>query len=229
MRSLPAEWNKKCKKVLMIGKIRTWTTVAGLVALVGGSMVILTGITIGLRCWHPFETTEQRVHRLLHEMAYQPSDLDFGWSGRYYELPHADLKAMGERAVPCLMECLKDPDWLMRRQAARCLEDFGDRRAVCSLIATLSDPEGEVCVAAMKALVSISPDQAAKPIIGVLQHPEWYARWTAVGILGALGDRRAIEPLRGVCRNKDEVDSTRSHAAEMVRRLTSSAAAPQPK
>jgi HEAT repeat protein len=173
------------------------------------------------------ESRQEQVRRLLHEMAYQPSDLDFYWSGRSYSAADAEMKRLGRDAVPHLITCLQDEDWLVRRQAVDRLRMLADPRAVPALIACVEDPDSAVCVALIDALLELAPDQAVEPVLRMLRHPKWHPRREAVRALEKIGDRRAIGPLRQVCADLEESADTRRAAEALLRRLEGETPAPE--
>jgi HEAT repeat protein len=183
------------------------------------AFVLVAGMAIKFARRSPPETPQQRVRRLLSDMAYQPSDLDFHWSASPSIRAKLEMERLGVKAVPCLIECLNDPDWSVRCQAVACLSEFNDSRVIPALKSALLDPDGQVCATAMRALIKSDPQEAVEPIIAVLNHPAWFARLEAVNHLATLGDRRAIDPLRRICGDKAEVDSTRQEATNALRRL----------
>src|SRR5262252_6385310 len=83
------------------------------------------------------EPLHLRVHRLLRELAYQPSDLDFGWSGRPYDQADAEMKGLGSAVIPYLIDALRDDSWLIRREAVRRLRTFADPRVVPALLGSV--------------------------------------------------------------------------------------------
>lgn len=81
-----------------------------------------------------------------------------------------DLVALGEAAVPALIEALRTHEpWLMAYRATEALGQIGDGRA-------------------------------AGPLVEALRHPNSNVRWGAVRALAAVGDARALLELRRVAR-----------------------------
>ncbi len=77
------------------------------------------------------------------------------------------LKAMGEVAVPFLIEALEEPDNIERWEAAKTLAEIGSPSAVPGLIKALENEEFEVRWVAADGLIKIGPG-ALKPLLQAL-------------------------------------------------------------
>jgi len=123
---------------------------------------------------------------------------------------------------PCVIEpliagMLRDPDEMVRRDAADILERISGTRAVALLISALrEDEEGVRCVAARK-LGGIGALQAIEPLIGALSDVSPEVRRDAAEALGRIGDPRATEPIIGALHDDDL--SVRCRAAEALGRV----------
>jgi hypothetical protein len=108
---------------------------------------------------------------------------------------------LGRRATPTLLRLAKDPDPILRRQAARALGLLRDPTTVEPLRRLLRDPSGIVREAAAQALGELGDVQAVEPLIAVLQKDQsekivlFHDRRRAAESLGNLGDPRAVPSL----------------------------------
>jgi HEAT repeat protein len=121
------------------------------------------------------------------------------------------ILALGEPAVPRLIEALGEEDGFVRAGAAEALGEIGDRRAVEPLIAALALPADseeaehvEACVQIVVALGRLGDSRAIAPLIKWLPDflPEpvggfcvsWYLI-EALGLLNAVEAEPLIRPL----------------------------------
>jgi HEAT repeat protein/glycosyltransferase involved in cell wall biosynthesis len=102
-----------------------------------------------------------------------------------------------KRYVEDLIETLHDPDWGIRREAAKALAEIGDTDAIEPLTEILHDEYGDRIGAAW-ALGGIKDARAASPLIEALQGEEWYfswgIRWAVTKALAKIG-LPAVTPL----------------------------------
>jgi HEAT repeat protein len=128
------------------------------------------------------------------------------------------LGAEAGPAVPLLVDCLGDGDWLVRRQAAEALGPIGDPVAVEPLIEVVADRDGEwgVRTAAARSLGLLGDARAVEPLIGVLNDMSAHVRHMAVIALGRIGTPEAVEAL-AVAARSDSDGATRFSAAEAIR------------
>ena len=106
-----------------------------------------------------------------------------------------ELKAMGSRAVPPLIDLLKDKRSGIRQLAAQYLGQMKDRRAVPALIVTMNDQEVDVRNEAVRSLGAIGDPLAVKPLIAALSNQTSGCCCSAARALGHLGDRIATPAL----------------------------------
>jgi HEAT repeat protein len=128
------------------------------------------------------------------------------------------LGAEARPAVPLLVECLGDGDWLVRRQAAEALGPIGDPVAIEPLIVVVEDRDGEwgVRTAAARSLGLLGDSRAVGPLMSVLNDMNAHVRHMAVIALGRIGTPEAVEALTVAARS-DSDGATRFSAAEALR------------
>ncbi len=122
------------------------------------------------------------IERLLEALRADPNR-EVRWQAA------AELEALEDaRAVPALIQALKDRDPLVRVGAAEALKGIPDAAALRPLIRALKDPDPGVRRAATEALGEIG-DRAAEPaLIRVLFHHDVRTRENAVDALALLKD-----------------------------------------
>ena len=130
------------------------------------------------------------------------------------------LAAEAKPAAPLLIDCLGDPDWQVRRQAAEALGAIGDSAAVDPLIEVVSNRNGAWSVrsAAVRSLGRLADPRAVAPLIGLRNDMNAHVRHMAVIALGQIGTPETIEPLVAASRS-DADGATRFSAAEALRAL----------
>jgi HEAT repeat protein len=128
--------------------------------------------------------------------------------------PAAELP--GEQAEPVMLEeekvkdeidiqvdLLKDPDWVVRREAAITLGEMGDERCVEPLCNALRDGDWQVREVAIDALGQIG-SPAVEKLIKLLR--DWDVRKYAIIALGKIRDERVLDPLMLQLRNDEFKD-----------------------
>ena len=121
------------------------------------------------------------------------------------------LGPMGDgRAVPTLIELLKDHDEKIREHAALALGMIGDHRAVPSLIAAMNAGPEWCQSAAAWALGQIGDKSAVEPLAKAMPGPGDRFVVRAARSLLQLRDERGVEPMIQMLSSKD--DMTRSIA-----------------
>ena len=98
------------------------------------------------------------------------------------------------------IDLLKDPDWVVRREAAITLGEMGDERCVEPLAGALRDGDWQVREVAIDGL-----GQIGSPAVGVLLKllRDWDVRKSAIMALGRIRDERVLEPLMQQLRNDE--------------------------
>jgi HEAT repeat protein len=99
-------------------------------------------------------------------------------------------------AVETLARLLDDPNWSLRRQAARSLEKIGDETAVPALVSALHDVDRHVQIAATCALRAIEDESAIPPLLALVKatDDDLVHNW-ATGALVELGAPEAADLL----------------------------------
>lgn len=101
------------------------------------------------------------------------------------------------------IDLLKDPDWVVRREAAITLGEMGDERCVEPLARALRDGDWQVREVAIEGLGQIG-SPAVEAVIKLLR--DWDVRKYAMGALGKIHDERVLEPLMAQLRNDEFKD-----------------------
>jgi HEAT repeat protein len=98
------------------------------------------------------------------------------------------------------IDLLKDPDWVVRREAAITLGEMGDERCVEPLAAALRDGDWQVREVAIDGI-----GQIGSPAVDVLLKllRDWDVRKSAIMALGKIRDERVLEPLMQQLRNDE--------------------------
>ncbi len=109
----------------------------------------------------------------------------------------AALVAIGTRAFQPVLDTLKSPVWIARRNAAWALGAFDDQRAVAALIDTLKDREPGVREQAAWALGALDDASALPALMSALKDPDPRVRRQAAWALGAIDDASASDARTG--------------------------------
>ncbi len=98
------------------------------------------------------------------------------------------------------IDLLKDPDWVVRREAAITLGEMGDERRVAPLAGALRDGDWQVREVAIEGI-----GQIGSPAVDVLLKllRDWDVRKSAIVALGKIRDERVLEPLMQQLRNDE--------------------------
>src|SRR6188474_1858333 len=131
----------------------------------------------------------------------------------------------GEQAEPVMLEeekvkdeidiqidLLKDPDWVVRREAAITLGEMGDERCVEPLGHALRDGDWQVREVAIEGLGQIG-SPAVELLIKLLR--DWDVRKYAIAALGKIRDERVLDPLMGQLRNDEFKDDALNAIVEL--------------
>lgn len=98
------------------------------------------------------------------------------------------------------IDLLKDPDWVVRREAAITLGEMGDERCVEPLAAALRDGDWQVREVAIEGIGQIG-SPAVEVLLKLLR--DWDVRKSAITALGKIRDERVLEPLMQQLRNDE--------------------------
>jgi HEAT repeat protein len=98
------------------------------------------------------------------------------------------------------IELLKDPDWVVRREATITLGEMGDERCAEPLCRALYDGDWQVREVAIDALGQIG-SPAVEKLIKLLR--DWDVRKYAIIALGKIRDERVLDPLMHQLRNEE--------------------------
>jgi HEAT repeat protein len=101
------------------------------------------------------------------------------------------------------IDLLKDPDWVVRREAAITLGEMGDERCVEPLCSALRDGDWQVRDVAIDGLGQIG-SPAVELLIKLLR--DWDVRKYAIAALGKIRDERVLDPLMLQLRNDEFKD-----------------------
>lgn len=115
-----------------------------------------------------------------------------------------ELRKMGEKSVPFLIEGLKNDNKIIRQKSAYLLGDTGDGRAADPLILALKDSEPQVRGEAASALGWINNKKSIEPLLEALKDKDEYVRSKAAFSLGKIGDKKALGPLIKALQDKSQ-------------------------
>lgn len=105
------------------------------------------------------------------------------------------LMHIGEPAIPALMDALRDPSNVVRKDVARIIGQIGTLEAVPALIAALHDESPEVRKAVADALGQVRSVEAVPSLLVLLHDSEDSVRRTAIEALGQIGDASVVDDL----------------------------------
>jgi len=110
------------------------------------------------------------------------------------------------------IDLLKDPDWVVRREAAITLGEMGDERCVEPLCRALRDGDWQVREVAIEGLGQIG-SPAVELLIKLLR--DWDVRKYAIAALGKIRDERVLDPLMLQLRNDEFKDDAVNALVEL--------------
>ena len=110
------------------------------------------------------------------------------------------------------IDLLKDPDWVVRREAAITLGEMGDERCVEPLCNALRDGDWQVRDVAIEGLGQIG-SPAVELLIKLLR--DWDVRKYAIAALGKIRDERVLDPLMLQLRNDEFKDDAINALVEL--------------
>ena len=110
------------------------------------------------------------------------------------------------------IDLLKDPDWVVRREAVITLGEMGDERCIEPLVRCLRDGDWQVREGAVEALAMIG-SPAVELLIRYLR--DWDARKYTIRTLGKINDERVLDPLISMLKNDEYKDDATWALAEL--------------
>ncbi|WP_455243159.1 HEAT repeat domain-containing protein [Petrachloros mirabilis] len=110
------------------------------------------------------------------------------------------------------IDLLKDPDWVVRREAAITLGEMGDERCIEPLCNALRDGDWQVREVAIDGLGQIG-SPAVELLIKLLR--DWDVRKYAIMALGKIRDERVLDPLMAQLRNDEFKDDATNALVEL--------------
>ncbi|HJT19377.1 MAG TPA: HEAT repeat domain-containing protein, partial [Nitrospira sp.] len=110
------------------------------------------------------------------------------------------------------IDLLKDPDWVVRREAAITLGEMADERCVEPLCKALYDGDWQVREVAIDALGQIG-SPAVERLIKLLR--DWDVRKYAIAALGKIRDERVLDPLMLQLHNDEFKDDATNALVEL--------------
>jgi HEAT repeat protein len=123
----------------------------------------------------------------------------------------ATLAAIGDPAIPSLLDALRHEDWLVRLHAVESLGKARSHRAVEPLLSVLfNDRDSAVREDAVRALGEIGDPTAVDYLFTAMREPS--LRTLAVEALGRIGDPRAVPALIDVVIEGSPPETTRAVA-----------------
>jgi HEAT repeat protein len=110
------------------------------------------------------------------------------------------------------IDLLKDPDWVVRREAAFTLGEMGDERCVEPLCKALYDGDWQVREVAVEALGQIG-SPAVEMLIKMVR--DWDVRKYVIMALGKIRDERVLDPLMVQLRSDEFKDDATNALVEL--------------
>ncbi len=110
------------------------------------------------------------------------------------------------------IDLLKDPDWVVRREAAITLGEMGDERCVEPLCKALYDGDWQVREVAVEALGQIG-SPAVEMLIRMIR--DWDVRKYVIMALGKIRDERVLDPLLLQLRSDEFKDDATNALVEL--------------
>jgi HEAT repeat protein len=144
---------------------------------------------------------ETLTDQLSDQLAATPSDSETTaqeLTEPMQEVPLEEEQVKDE--IDIQISLLKDPDWVVRREAAITLGEMGDERCVEPLAGALRDGDWQVREVAIDGLGQIG-SPAVEVLLKLLR--DWDVRKSAITALGRIRDERVLEPLMQQLRNDE--------------------------
>ena len=141
------------------------------------------------------------------------------WKGQQADLRVVCVDILGEigdeRAVPVIIDVLKEDRMTMRYNAARALGNIADKRAAPALIGLLNDKEWQVRFYAVEALGKIGDRSAVNPIADIMiKDANSEIRLTAIDALNSLDGKSRYKSVIELF--SDNQPNIRSRAVELI-------------
>ncbi len=106
------------------------------------------------------------------------------------------------------IDLLRDPDWVVRREAVVTLGEMGDERCVEPIVKALRDGDWQVREAAVEAIAEVG-SPAVELLLRYMR--DWESRKYVIQALGKINDERVLEPLLSMLHNDEfKDDATRA-------------------
>ncbi len=129
---------------------------------------------------------------------------------------------LSDKAIPALLEALKDEDSSVRWSAAYALENIGNEAAVTALLEAWKDEDSSVRWSAAYALENIGNEAAVTALLEAWKDEDYFVRWSAADALENIGNEAAVTALLEAW--KDEDYSVRWSAADALENIGNEAA-----
>lgn len=106
------------------------------------------------------------------------------------------------------IDLLRDPDWVVRREAVVTLGEMADERCVEPIVMALRDGDWQVREAAVEAIGEVGPP-AVDLLIRYIR--DWESRKYVIRAMGKVNDERVLHPLIAMLHNDEfKDDATRA-------------------
>ena len=125
---------------------------------------------------------------------------------------HARRGKRSRDEIDIQIDLLKDPDWVVRREAAITLGEMGDERCVEPLCKALYDGDWQVREVAVEALGRIG-SPAVEMLVKMVR--DWDVRKYVLMALGKIRDERVLDPLMLQLRSDEFKDDATNALVEL--------------
>jgi HEAT repeat protein len=146
-------------------------------------------------------TDEKLTDQLSDEFTATGEEASVPQAGDHLDVALEEEQVKDE--IDIQIDLLKDPDWVVRREAAITLGEMGDERCVEPLARALRDGDWQVREVAIDGLGQIG-SPAVETLLKLLR--DWDVRKYAIAALGKIHDERVLEPLMAQLRNDEFKD-----------------------
>ena len=163
----------------------------------------------------PFPTTRPASDDLKDQAAADQGEADPSASGEA-QAGVQEAVALEEEQVKdeidIQIDLLKDPDWVVRREAVITLGEMGDERCVDPLARALRDGDWQIREVAIEAMGQVG-SPAVETLLKLLR--DWDVRKYAILALGKIRDERVLDPLMLQLRNDEFKDDAINALVEL--------------